>query len=376
MKLNKVLNPRDPDTKYLGVEPQWNPQPADDKRSSIITKAFVWYNYFYNKKDAKAMVIAWLEAQDRKSDVNKLRSVPENTIPLTLGWLCRMQSVGLELNEKETTQFNFMLDHVLASKQKVESKLDVVDDAVARPNIQDRLREKMIECAGEIEGLFDEFCLADTKLSADFKPVTILRGKNVSPQWVHEIIEPWKQRREEFEDVLSGKDGQLVEGYKNFTKAQIKNIIKFCDLVIDDCNSYVQIKKVERKPRTVKPISPEKAAAKFRYLKQFEELKLVSEPAARLVNRSEAWLYDTKKRKLIHVTADSHVGTFTVKNNALIGFSATETQQKTLRKPEEQIKSLLAAGKPGARKFFKDIKSTPVPFNGRGSDNLIILKTW
>jgi hypothetical protein len=95
-----------------------------------------------------------------------------------------------------------------------------------------------------------------------------------------------------------------------------------------------------------------------------------------LVNASEAWLYDTKKRKLIHVVADSHLGTFSVKGSAIVGFDVTQTQQKTLRKPAEQLKDLLAGGKPAARKTFKDIRATETKFNGRGNENLIILRTW
>jgi hypothetical protein len=151
-------------------------------------------------------------------------------------------------------------------------------------------------------------------------------------------------------------------------------MIKFCETVINDCGAYVQIKKVERKPRAKKAVSPEKQASKFKYLKAFEELKLESEPSARLVGANEAWLYDTKKRKLIYVVADTHIGSITVKNNMILGFDAAASVQKTLRKPAEQIRALLAGGKPAARKYFKDIKATDTKFNGRGTENLIILR--
>ena len=146
--------------------------------------------------------------------------------------------------------------------------------------------------------------------------------------------------------------------------------------MIADCGSYVQIKKVERKPRKVKPVSPEKKAAKFKICAEFAELKLKSLPAAQLVDKSEAWLYDTKKRKLIHVVADEYAKVFTVKNNSVIGFSTTETVQKTLRKPAEQLKDIQTVGKPAARKAFKDIKATETAWNGRGSENLVILRAW
>jgi len=108
----------------------------------------------------------------------------------------------------------------------------------------------------------------------------------------------------------------------------------------------------------------------------FAELKIKGLPAASLVDKAEAWLYDTKKRKLIHLVADSHTQAFTVKNNSIIGFSTVDTQQKTLRKPADQLKAIIGAGKPAARKAFKDIKATETAWNARGTENLIILKAW
>ena len=74
--------------------------------------------------------------------------------------------------------------------------------------------------------------------------------------------------------------------------------------------------------------------------------------------------------------ADTHIGTFTVKGSAIIAYDAATTVQKTLRKPEEQLKSVISVGKPAARKAFEVIKSTEVKWNGRGNENLIILKAW
>ena len=213
-------------------------------------------------------------------------------------------------------------------------------------------------------------------MSADFKPIAQIRGMNVSPQMIGTIAATWKERLAEFEETIEGRDGDLVEAYGHLTKLQLRNCVKFCETVINDCASYVQIKKVERKPRAKRAVSPEKLSSRFKYLKEFAELNLVSAGPASLVNSSEAWLYDTKKRKLIHVLADAHIGTFTVKGSSIVAFDAANSSQKTLRKPAEQIRSVTSVGKPAARKVYKDIKSTEVKWNGRGNEHLIILKAW
>jgi len=370
----KLLNPKSAELKYTGGEPEWRIQPDAESRVSALSAAFSWYNYHYGKKDAKDMIVHWLEHHDRLKDARKIRAIPDSQIRLTPAWVCRMSLVGLELNEHELLQINEQISNMLKVKDEVKIVVTEEETAQNRVTIQDRLREKVSECAGELEGMFDDFVLDGAKMSASIKPMATIRGMNVAPQMISTISDIWKTKLTEFEEVVAGKDSDLVEGYSNFTKIELRNMIKFAEQVINDCGAYVQIKKVERKPRAKKAVSPEKQASKFKYIKEFAELKLESEPPARLVGANEAWLYDTKKRKLIYVVADTHIGEISVKNNMLLGFDAAASVQKTLRKPAEQIKSLLAGGKPAARKYFKDIKATDTKFNGRGTENLIILR--
>ena len=374
----KRLNPKGADTKYLGPEPEWRTQPTEETRVGALAKAFHWYNYHYGKKDAKDMLCHYLEYNQRPRDAKTLRGVPDSQIRLTPAWVCRMTMLGLELRPHEQEIINEQLNEMLNAKQEVKrAQADVdADAAVAKLTIQDHLREKVSECCGELEGMFDDFITAGAKMSADFKPISLLRGLNISPNMIGTVTRVWDLRLAEFTEVLDGQDPQLVEGYSHLTKIQLRNCVKFCETVLNDCNSYVQLKKVERKPRKVKPVSPEKKAAKFKILAEFPEFKLKSLPAAQLVDKSEAWVYDTKKRKLIHIVADEYAKVFTIKNNSVIGFSKIETVQKTLRKPAETVKLLTAAGKPAARKIFKDLTTTETAWNARGTENLVILRSW
>ena len=373
----KRLNPKGAEVKYVGFEPEWKFQPDDTNRISSFANAFQWYQYHYGKKDAKDMIAMYLEINHRKADAKLIRGIPDSQIRVTPGWVCRMSVMGLILNEHEQCILDEQISLMLKSKQEVR-KAAATDEETqqVKLTIQDHLREKASECAGELEGMFDDFITAGAKMSADFKPIALIRGMNISPQMIPNITKVWDFRMAEFNEVLEGVDEQLVEGYSHLSKAQLKQCVKFCETVLQDCTSYISIKKVERKPRAKKSVSPEKQASKFKYLKEFAEFNLKSQSPASLVGASEAWLFDTVKRKLIHVMADTHIGTFTVKGSAVIAFDAATTVQKTLRKPAEQLKSVISVGKPAARKAFEVIKSTEVKWNGRGNENLIILKAW
>ena len=374
----KRLNPKGAETKYIGFEPEWKVQPTEENRVSSLANAFHWYNYHYGKKDAKDMLCHYLEHNGRTKDAKTMRGIPDSQIRLTPAWVCRMTLIGLILKEHEQENINEQLNDMLQSKQEIKrAQADVdADAAVARLTIQDHLREKVSECCGELEAMFDDFIDVGAKMSADYKPLMLMRGMNISPNMISTVSRVWELRLAEFTEVLEGQDPQLVEGYSHLTKIQLRNCVKFCETVINDCNSYVQLKKVERKPRAKKAVSPEKKAAKFKICAEFVELKLKSLPAAQLVDKSEAWVYDTKKRKLIHIVADEYAKVFTVKNNSVIGFSKIETVQKTLRKPAETVKLLSAAGKPAARKIFKDLTTTETVWNARGTENLVILRAW
>ena len=75
----KLLNPRSADTNILGGEPTWQVQPTE-YRKTRLSEAFSWYNYFYGKKDARDMIVNYLETHDRKADVRLLRGIPDSAI--------------------------------------------------------------------------------------------------------------------------------------------------------------------------------------------------------------------------------------------------------------------------------------------------------
>ena len=238
----KPLNPRSADTNVMGPEPTWREQPISN-RTSQMTAAFSWYNYFYGKKDARDMIVNYLELHGRKADVRALKGVPDSDIRLTAGWLCRMSMVGLDLSDHEQIKLDNMLTELVAVKQQ-EVTTESAEPVAARLTIQDRLREKVSECAGELDGLFDEFILGGAKMSADYKPIMLIRGMNVAPQMVSSLADIWKRKQAEFEEVAKGKDAQLVEGYGYLSKIQLRNVLKFCETVINDCGTMFRLKRL------------------------------------------------------------------------------------------------------------------------------------
>ena len=376
----KALNPRDADTKYMGEEPFFPIQPEPEARFSALARSFTWQTRFYTKKDAKELLCQYLDYNKRTDEAKLVRKVHESEFIITLCWVARMTMRGLELTEHEELTLQNDITRLVKSLSSTETKTSetsiVKEEVVStRPNIQEVLREKAKDAAGEMEGMIDDF-VTTGKVSE--KTVDIVAKYNVMPQHIHIIVDIWKRKQDEFQRLSDG-DESLKEGYAFLGKVQIRNILKFIEGVLGDLNSYISIKKASKAPRKRKAVPVEKIVAKLKYLKLFKDpsnkLDLVSVHPTKLHGASEAWVYDTGKRKLHHYIADEYSKVFSVKGNTLLGFDANTSEMKTLRKPGEQIKEVMGS-KPAARKYFKDIKAVGAVPNGRFNENMIILKAF
>jgi len=378
----KELKPSDLDIKYMGSEPLFAVQPDSDRRQVAFMIAFNWYSRFYGTKQAKEIFIQYLDYNDRKDEAKQLQRLDEKEIMTTYAWLARLSMRGLELTEIESGRLEAEIQRLITSLSKPEDITKVVVEEAPvtnRPNVQQIMKERAREAGGEFEGIFDEYLEADQKLDINGRVIGVLSERNILPQHISMLVEVWQKKINEFTEVLTTKDKDLLEGYSHYTKTQIKQIIKFCETIIKDLNSYSTVKKATAKPRAHKVVPVEKIVKNLKYMKVFEDtaakLKLESISPTKLHGATEAWIYDSGKRKLHHYIADEYSKTFTVKGNTLLGFDNAKSEIKTLRKPAEQLKEIMGS-KPAARKFFSDIKAVSTTPNGRFNDDMIILKAW
>ena len=369
----KELQPRDPDAKYIGPEPMFDPNVVSTQWD--LSKAFSWYNHFYDRKDAREFISQYLDVINKQQVAKTVRRVNERHVKPTYGWLARCITRGSVVDNDTLTKFQTEIDRLVALTQpEVSVELTLVPSN--RPNVQEIMRERTLQVGGELEGLWDEY-LKNGAGKDGIKAIDLLSQRNILPQHVHMLVSTWQSKLDEYNEVVSGKCEQLNEAYERFGKIQLRNIVNAIETVISDLNAYIGIKKSGKKPRAKKAVPVEKIVRKLKYLKTFklEKLELESISPTKLHNCSEAWVYDTKKRKLHHYVADEYTKSLSVKGNTVIGFCTKESQIKTLRKPEEQIKVIMGS-KPAARKFFDSIKAVSTTPNGRFNTNMIILRAF
>jgi hypothetical protein len=175
---------------------------------------------------------------------------------------------------------------------------------------------------------------------------------------------------------------QLKEGYAHLKKADIKKLRTAVEELLSALDFIIDQAKATRKPRKAKPKSADKLVEKLKYCKTDDKYKLASVNPVDIVGATELWVFNVKTRKIGKYVAANPDPTgnrrpgsgLQVKGTTITGFDENLSVQKTLRKPEEQLKAFKAAGKVALRKFMDEINTTDTKLNGRCNPDTVLLK--
>ena len=254
----------------------------------------------------------------------------------------------------------------LVAAKKAEEKVKVT---AYKPSIQERMREQLSDIIGQFEEWTDLQPSNDIPAMFDY-----LKKNTVAQAHIGKIRSYYEPVAAEFQ-ALTQKDcpEDLAEGYTHLSKADIKQMIKFFDTMFSDLDAYANLKKATRAIRKPKPKSADKLVAKLKFKKVDDRYKIVSVDPTTVVGATELWVFNTKNRKLGKYVAQEHT-TLMVKGTTLQFFDDKLSVQKTLRKPEAQLKEFGKAGKVVLRKFMDDIKATETKMNGRLNEHIVLLK--
>lgn len=369
------------DEQYLGPEPTWEDQDTLDEAQfkSKYANALNWYNYFSDRAGAKSVVLKYLQLseEENKDAIEAVKKVPDWMITNTVASICKMRLRGLTrtpVRDRDTKdwlkeQFDELVEK--ASKvveEKAEKKEEKPTNVVS---IQQKMHDAACRASEEIEDAIE--ALRENKWKLDFDTYAYLRRNQVKGLIAKRILDFYAKEADELEEALTGKCEQLTEGYSHFTKADLKNYAKSMRTICDDITRWIDNQKTTRKPRAKKPKPIEKQIANVKYLKQFDELKLVSVSPAKVVGAMVVWVYNVKYKKLGKYVASTRSG-FSFKGTTLQGFDENQSIQKTLRKPEEALQKCLTGGKIIHRKLLGELTTKEQQLNGRFNEETIILK--
>ena len=325
-----------------------------------LMNALNWYHQNMENKDAVKYIQDYAKKNKFSGRVDTSQSI------LTLGWLCRLVTNGNSVGESGDKFIKTHLKKVLVTQ--VEEPVTV--DATPTISIQDRLKEKVGEIAVDLEAALDDYVLSDFKTMPPPMSVMHDRAKGMHAQ---KLIEHFKKRRIEFDDVLNTDDKDLREGYSNFTKPQLKKLVAFCDAVITDAMKIAGEAKVNRKKPKRKQKTPDQLVTKLNFCKEDDTYKLKSIAPRDIVGATQLWVFNVKTRKLGVYHAED-AGGFSVKGSSLLNYSETKSIHKTLRKPADIIPSVMSGGKLILKGIMGKVNSKESELSGRINSDTILLR--
>jgi len=378
---------RDPlfaDEKYTGVEPVWDSVRAekftDAEFDHQMRVSLRYYNYYYGVKDLKKYLVDWLKQTAgvaHKLDTATITRYAKSTdgyTPLTAPALIKAHTKGMPLKEQH---IKYILDAVTralvmdSEEEVVEVVADKTKPVAKVVTIQDRMNEIMRTHILHFEILEDSLYEGAT---VDPKAYEYLLSKSVPQAMLGKIQAVFERRYAEITEAKTTKDEDLKDAYAYMKAADWKRYDAFYTKLFEGLTQYGQVKKATKKAAVRKPPQKEKLVAKLKYMKNDTVTKLVSVNPVDIIGAQELWVYNTKTRKLGKYVAEEMGGALGVKGTAITGFNTITSVQKTLRKPEVQLKEFMAAGKIQLRKFLDDIKATDIKLNGRINPDTILLK--
>ena len=344
---------------------QGGPEPDFTQKDVCgFVRALNWYSNIKSYKDSKLYTISYLKQNKYDSKViNKISTATEWDVK-NLGYVLRMVSRGYQASLEQLSWIDSRITELSKPKPVVQI-VDVDKPVKPKDSIQDKVYNQCTVFINEIE---DKIDARDYSLKV-YEYLTTQACKSIH---VKQIIEHFKPLSLEVKEAMLGEDEQLIEGYSNYTKTEIKKLSQFLQLIISDCNGFTSNSKVTKTPRKKKIVPISKKVLKLNYKKEDPEYKIVSIKPESIIGCQNLWVFNTKTRKLGVYVASDESG-LSVKGSTIENYNVELSITKTVRKPLDVIPNVIKGKKTVLKKIMSDINSVQTLLNGRINGDVVLL---
>lgn len=376
-----------------------------------------WYYENYKVADLLPDVWAWMK--DNKYTAEQIKHAKAGDVSIVTAISCKLLRTGMpDYNKAHDEHWQSLagtMGTIKPASEFIKARLEeaiekgktvVVQEAAEEkaksntyvPTIQERIAEQARVASESIDDWLDGFITDKKKFNPkgfDFKSHFVKMG--VTQAHARKLMGFYEAQLAEFRELQNMPTAaqmkkmdpkavdlleQLKEGYSHLTKQDVSNYVTALETLVDACMLVVDASKATRKTRTPKPKSADKLVSKLKYCKVDDKNSLASINPTEIVGANELWVFNTKTRKLgkyvaqnIDPTGQARAGSgLSVKGATIIGFNEELSIQKTLRKPETQLKEFKNSGKVALRKFLENINTTDTKLNGRINADTVLLK--
>lgn len=299
------------------------------------------FNYYFrielDKKDAAGVIRKYIRSHFKGKEKDLLLSGPDymytskSGIAASIEWANR----GFDFPEKwnhERYLNNYLEKLRELATQKLEQKKSeemVITKITVSP--MDKVKARTSNFIGYIDELLDKW--EDLE---NFSLYNELLKEGASSYTAKEVLEFFRPRRDEIDELVNVKTKDLVEGYSYMKVATRKKFLEFLNQMISDCEKYLLSKKATRKVTKPKVKTADKQVAQIKYAKDSQEYKLTSIDPKNIVGASRLYTFNVKERMITEFVTNSPNG-FEMKGTTLQNFDPEKSRSIRLRKPEESL---------------------------------------
>lgn len=341
--------------KYMGDEPMFK---GNVLRVDLL-RAFTWYNTMVEEDEEREFIYDYLKSVKQDKLIKVVRNIPYAFLPHTSAWVFRMHMRGANLEgDMVERAFKRLMESFQHSRQqKQESAL------VDRPNIQDRVRERVSEIIGDVEALLDSGNI--------FSMYEWLQKNEIPAAHAKKIADYYRPLKDEYYEAAMGIN---KEGYEKYTSSQLKAKLAQVHSLIEDCERFSGNVKKARAPRKKKAPTTEKILKHFVYQKESNEFKLQSIDPSSIIGSNELWVFNTKNKLLTVFRARGPAG-LNISRTSVNGCDNDLSISKRIgRNTEKILKDVLGGGKISLRKLMESINTEPTKFSERINKDTILLR--
>jgi len=246
-------------------------------------------------------------------------------------------------------------------------------DAKVLPSVSPavRMQRKTGNFIAEVEEVVDQF---PETFESDFNMYNELTRIDAAFATAKAVYEKYLPMQEEVRELVEAKTPDLVEGYGWMKINQRKKYKAFVDGIVSDAEKYMNKK---RAVRQVKPKvrTADKQVAKMQYAKENKDFKLASVNPVSVVGAQRVFVFNVKYRRLTEYVSNSSDG-FEVKGTTLQNINMEESNQLTLRKPEDILTVVQSGSAREIRQKINSLTTKPSKPNGRINTDTIIMRTF
>ena len=350
-------------TMEVGTEPKFDGDPESKEYRSFLMTYFNWANLMFEPVDLKEHFIQYCKANDMNhSLVTHINPSYFNLLGKVSYLINTNTPISKQINNTFCKGIFDLLDVMITIESENKNTTSYDED---HNDARTKAVIKYTKIYNEIDRLYKD---TDPKtkilkvLTDNKPPMNIL-------QMIHEhYLEDYQHYSNIFQQKRLPKAyKESLLPYESFTKT-VTEISQTQMIVAKNVKSSI------RKPRKKKIIPHSKIVEKIAYLKQDDSIGMVSINPESIIGASALLIYNTKTRKFGMFVADQNG--LSVKGTTIINFDESQSFIKTLRKPNEQLPTLITGTKKKIVKTFESIRSVKTTLKGRINGDSLLLKTF